>query len=116
MIAPRSNAPEVEPVVVERGSRLGIGEGQHLEAVVEQEPVDDVGPDPSSDRVGALEHERSAPARDERAGAGEAGHSRADDDDVVFFAHACERTAASSGDRVRPLHRPRVATPVVPRT
>ena len=48
---------EIEPVVVECGSGLGVGDGQHLEAVIEEEPVDDIGLDPSSDRVGALEHD-----------------------------------------------------------
>ena len=85
--------PEVEPVVVEQRPRLRVGERQHLEAVVEQEPVDDVGPHPAADRVGALEHERRAASRGERAGAGEPGQPGADDDHVVFLAHGRERTA-----------------------
>ena len=82
--------PELEPVEVERRLRLGVGEGENLEAVVEQEAVDGVGPHAAADRVGALEHERRPPGGGQRAGAGEAGHPRPDDDDVVL-GHARER-------------------------
>ena len=36
--------PQIEPLEVERRPRLRVGGGEHLEAVVEQEPVDDVRP------------------------------------------------------------------------
>ena len=94
--------PEVEPVEIEHRPRLAVGRGQHLEAVVEQEPVDGVGPDAAADRVRALEDERLPAGRDERAGAGETCHPRADDDDVVFCVHVREGIATgSAGERAR---------------
>ena len=85
--------PEVEPVEVEHRPRLAVGRRQHLEPVVEQEPVDGVGPDATSDRVRALEDEWLPAGRDERAGAGETCHPGADDDDVVFCVHVREGIA-----------------------
>ena len=93
--------PEVEPVEVEHRPGLAVGRGQHLEAVVEQEPVDGVGPDAAADRVRALEDERLPAGGDQRAGAGEAGHPGADDDDVVFRVHDREGTATTLSRRAR---------------
>ena len=98
---------ELEPVVVEDGLGLGVGERQDLEAVVEQEAVDHVGPDASADRMGALEHERAAPRRDERAGAREAGHARPDDDDVVFL-RSSVRAYRAAGQPASALREARV--------
>jgi hypothetical protein len=85
---------ETKTVVVERGYCLRVGEGKNLKAVIEQVPVDGVGSDAPSDRVGAFEHERRSSARKEPAGTGEAGDSGSDDDDVVVFGHVRERTEA----------------------
>ena len=86
--------PETESGIVERGPRLRVGEGKNLEAMVEQETVDRIGSDPSSDGIGALEHEWKTAAGDEPAGTGEAGYSCTDDDDVVLITHDLERTEA----------------------
>jgi hypothetical protein len=88
----RSKAESVE---LEHGPGLWIGDGQHVEPVVEQEPVDEIRSHPSPDRVGAFEHDRNPSAGDESVRAGKAGDARPDDDDVVFFGHDRERTEAS---------------------
>ena len=61
--------------------------------MIEQEPVHDVGSDATSNRVRALEHERLAAGGSKRAGTGETGHSRTDNDDVEVSVHVRERTA-----------------------
>jgi hypothetical protein len=48
--------------VVQHPLRLGVAGVVHLEAAVEQHPVDDVGADPASDAVGGLRTVTSSPA------------------------------------------------------
>ena len=93
--------PQVEQLEVEHCPGLAVGRGQHLEAVIEQEPVDGIGPDAAPDRVGPLEDEWLPAGRDERAGTGEARHPCTDDDDVVFRVHEREGTATTLSRRAR---------------
>ena len=87
----------VEAIDVELGTHFGIGKRQDLETVVEQEPVDVIGADPSADRIGAFEDERRPPARGEPACACEAGDPGTDDDDIVLLTHDREGSAGRSG-------------------
>jgi hypothetical protein len=78
---PRHERPEVERGVVEDAPRLGVGRQVDLEAPVEQEPVDLVGPHAPADAVGGLEHGDVDAADGELPRAGEAGQAGADDRD-----------------------------------
>ena len=67
---------QVQRVVVEHPLRLGVAGVVHLEAAVEQHPVDDVGADPAADGVAGLVHLDLEPRCGQPAGAGQARQAR----------------------------------------
>ena len=85
---PGGERAQVERVGVEPAPHRGVGGQQHLEAAVEQEPVDLVGAHAPTDPVGRLEHDDVPSTLDEPQRRDEAGESGPDDHDVRGVAHA----------------------------
>ncbi len=71
--------PQIERVDIELGVELRVFGEQDLEATVEQVAVDHIGPNPSADPIGRLEHGDVPPGAMQRRGGGEAGQARAHD-------------------------------------
>jgi hypothetical protein len=79
---PRLERLQVERVEVEQPLGLGIGRVEQLEAAVEPEAVDDVGPHPPTDCLGGLEDDGLDAGLLQPDGGGQAGEPGAHDDDV----------------------------------
>ena len=86
----RCEWPEIKCAQVERALRLGIRVEQHLEAAIEQEPVDLVGRDAAADCGGCLEQQGGDARRDERARGGQSRQPASDDHDLRLSAHIRE--------------------------
>ena len=73
--------PEVELIEVHDATEGRIGRVDELEAAVAAEAVDLVGPHPSADRVGRLQHDDLETGGGQPLGTGQPGQSGPHDDD-----------------------------------
>lgn len=76
---------EVEGLIIEELLGFRVGGDEDLEAAVEEEAVDNVGADASSDGVGGFQEEEGDVLGVQVGGGGESGEARADDDDSGGF-------------------------------
>lgn len=73
---------KVEGLIVQKPLGFGIRGDENLEAAVEKETVEGIGPDAAADGVGGFEKEEGNALGMETSGGGEAGETSADDDDA----------------------------------
>ena len=78
----RLEVAELERGEVQTRLDLRVGAQHDLKATIEQEAVDHVGPHPSPDSIGSLEHFALDPGSGEVLRAHQTGEPRADDRDV----------------------------------
>ena len=83
---PGAEALEPERVDVDPAADGGIGGVEQLEAAVDQEPVDAVGPDAAADGVTRLEHEHLVPGLAHHLRAAQPGQPSPDDQHVCVHA------------------------------